>query len=138
MLLAECAAVGAEVLLDTRVTEVSRADRFNIATTRGAFTPASLVLATGGLSIPKMGATGLSLDLARRFGLPVVETRPALVPLTFEGDPLAVMRPLAGVALDGIAKAGRAAFREALLFTHRGLSGPAILQASSYWRRERR
>ncbi|HZF76186.1 MAG TPA: aminoacetone oxidase family FAD-binding enzyme, partial [Acetobacteraceae bacterium] len=94
----------------------------------------SLVLATGGLSIPKMGATGLSLDLARRFGLPVVETRPALVPLTFEGDPLAVMRPLAGVALEGIAKAGRAAFREALLFTHRGLSGPAILQASSYWR----
>jgi predicted Rossmann fold flavoprotein len=138
MLLAECAAVGAEVLLDTRVTEVSRADRFNIATTRGAFTPASLVLATGGLSIPKMGATGLSLDLARRFGLPVVETRPALVPLHLRGRSArrdaAARRRGAGRHREGWP---RSVPRGVALHPSRPV-GPAILQASSYWRRERR
>ena len=92
------------------------------------------MIATGGPSIPKMGATGLAYDLARQFGLKVVEPRPALVPLTLSGDE-ALFRDLSGVATDVIARAGKAAFREAALFTHRGLSGPAILQVSSYWRK---
>jgi predicted Rossmann fold flavoprotein len=134
MLLAECAAAGVELRLNHRVTEVSRADDFRIATDRGEFEAPRLVLATGGLSIPKMGATGFALDLARRFGLPVTETRPGLVPLTFGDALLDLMRPLSGVALEAVARCGKAAFREAMLFTHRGLSGPAVLQASSYWR----
>jgi predicted Rossmann fold flavoprotein len=92
------------------------------------------VLATGGLSIPKMGATGLSHDLAVRFGLRLTEVRPGLVPLTFDGDLLGLMRPLSGVSLPCEAALGRRSFREAVLFTHRGLSGPAVLQISSYWR----
>lgn len=134
MLLAECTAAGVEIRTATRVIELTKPDHYRVETSRGSFTAPALVLATGGLSIPKMGATGLSLDLARRFGLPLVETRPGLVPLTFEGEMLALMRPLSGVALPAVARAGRAKFPEALLFTHRGLSGPAILQISSYWR----
>ncbi|MDP3417992.1 NAD(P)/FAD-dependent oxidoreductase [Falsiroseomonas sp.] len=133
MLLAECSAASVDLRLSHRITELTRDDRFRIATDRGGFTADSLVLATGGLSIPKMGATGFAHDVARRFGLKLVVPRPGLVPLTFGGDLLALMQPLSGVALEAIAKAGKAAFREALLFTHRGLSGPAILQASSYW-----
>jgi len=134
MLLAECGAAGVDLRLNHRITDVTRADRFTVATDHGAFAAESLVLATGGLSIPKMGATGFAHDLARRFGLPIVEPRPGLVPFTFAGADLELMRPLAGVALPGVARCGRAAFPEAILFTHRGLSGPAILQASSYWR----
>ncbi|KAA2213063.1 BaiN/RdsA family NAD(P)/FAD-dependent oxidoreductase [Teichococcus oryzae] len=134
MLLAECAAAGVEVRLGHRVTDVSRADRFRVDTDRGAFAAPALVLATGGLSIPKMGATGLSLDIACRFGLPLTETRPALVPLTFAEEMLALMRPLSGVALPAVARIGKLAFPEAVLFTHRGLSGPAVLQISSAWR----
>jgi predicted Rossmann fold flavoprotein len=134
MLLAECAAAGVEIRTGTRIIEVSKADHFRVETSRGTATAPTLVLATGGLSIPKMGATGLSLDLARRFGLPLVETRPGLVPLTFENEMLALMRPLSGVALPTVARSGKAKFPEAVLFTHRGLSGPAILQISSYWR----
>ncbi len=133
MLLAECAAAGVDLRLSHRVTDIARGDRFTIATDHGAFSAESLVLATGGLSIPKMGATGFAHDVARRFGLPVVEPRPGLVPLTFGGAALDLMRPLAGVALPVIARCGRAAFPEAMLFTHRGLSGPAVLQISSYW-----
>ena len=134
MLLAECAAVGAQVKLGCRITDVSRADAFRVESSAGLFTAPRLVLATGGLSIPKMGATGLSHDIARRFGLPLTELRPGLVPLTFDGDALALMRPLSGLALPAVAYLGRHAFPEAVLFTHRGLSGPAILQISSAWR----
>jgi predicted Rossmann fold flavoprotein len=134
MLLAECEAAGVDLRLNHRVTEVTRDTRFRIATDRGAFTAESLVLATGGLSIPKMGATGLSHDIAQRFGLPLTACRPALVPLTFGEAMLELMRPLSGVALEAIARCGKASFREAMLFTHRGLSGPSILQVSSYWR----
>ena len=95
---------------------------------------ASLVVATGGKSIPKMGATGWGYDLARQFDLRVTETRPALVPLTFEAGLLEQTTPLAGVAVDAVISAGKTKFEEAMLFTHRGLSGPAILQISSYWR----
>ena len=95
---------------------------------------ASLVVASGGKSIPKMGATGWGYDLARSMGLRVTETRPALVPLTFEAGLLEQTTPLAGVAVDAVVSAGKTRFEEAMLFTHRGLSGPAILQISSYWR----
>jgi predicted Rossmann fold flavoprotein len=103
--------------------------------TRGgkAFTAARLIVATGGPSIPKMGATGYAYDLARQFGLKVVEPRPALVPLTLGGEET-LFRSLSGVASEVVARAGKTRFREAALFTHRGLSGPAILQVSSYWR----
>ena len=94
----------------------------------------SLVVATGGKSIPKMGATGFAYDVARAYGLEVTETRPALVPLTFGPEILERFKPIAGVAVDAIVSAGNTSFEEALLFTHRGLSGPAILQISSYWR----
>jgi len=134
MLLAECSAAKVDLRIDHRVTEVTRGDRFRITTTRGECSAESLVLATGGLSIPKMGATGFAHDVAQRFGLPLTEIRPGLVPLTFGDTMLELMRPLSGLALEAVARAGKAAFREALLFTHRGLSGPAILQASSYWR----
>ena len=134
MLLAECAAVGVDVRLGRRVVDAERPDAFRVATDGGTFTAGSLVLATGGLSIPKMGATGLAFDLAGRFGLRVTRTWPGLVPLTFADETLALMRGLSGVSVACSASLGRRAFREALLFTHRGLSGPAILQISSYWR----
>ncbi|MCB4822465.1 NAD(P)/FAD-dependent oxidoreductase [Roseicella sp. GB24] len=134
MLLAEARAMQVDLRLAHRIIGVTRADQFRVVTDHGGFEAPALVLATGGLSIPKMGATGLSHDIARRFGLPLVPPRPGLVPLTFQGELLELMRPLSGVALDSIARCGRIAFREAMLFTHRGLSGPAILQASSYWR----
>ena len=101
----------------------------------GAVSCSSLVVATGGKSIPKMGATAYGYRVAEAFGLPLVETRPALVPLTFAEQELGWMRPLAGVSLPGRVSCGRTGFDEAVLFTHRGLSGPAVLQASSFWRR---
>ena len=134
MLLAECAAAGVEIRLRQSIGEIARAEAFRIETADGAIAAQSLVLATGGLSIPKMGASGLSLDVARRFGLPVVETRPALVPLTLAGPALAHAQGLAGVSLDVSARCGRLRFDEAMLFTHRGISGPSILQISTGWR----
>jgi predicted Rossmann fold flavoprotein len=133
MLLAEAEAVGVDLRLGTRVTDITRSTDFTVTTDRGVFTASSLVLATGGLSIPKMGATGFAYDVAKRFNLPLVERRPGLVPFAFGGEELALMQPLAGVALPILARAGTAKFPEAMLFTHRGLSGPAILQISSYW-----
>ena len=118
----------------TRSPACAAANGFVVDTDHGAFTAASLVLATGGLSIPKLGATGFAHDAARRFGLPLTEIRPALVPLLATEADAALMRPLSGVALPVQARCGRAAFTEAMLFTHRGLSGPAILQISSAWR----
>ena len=134
MLLAECAAAGVDLRLGHRVTGLARSDAFAVDTDHGRFAAASLVLATGGLSIPKLGATAFAYDAARRFGLPVTEVRPALVPLVANDNDGALMRPLSGVALPVEARCGRASFREAMLFTHRGLSGPAILQVSSAWR----
>jgi hypothetical protein len=132
MLLAECEAVGVDLRLRHRVTAVSRPDAFRVETDQGAFEADSLVLATGGLSIPKLGATGLAYELVRQFGLRLTQIRPGLVPLTFADEPL--MRPLSGVSLECVASIGKRAFREAMLFTHHGLSGPAVLQISSYWR----
>ena len=110
------------------------APAFVVRLSSGEVAAPSLVLATGGKSIPKMGATGLSYRLAEQFGLAVTETRPALVPLTFEPRILETLAPLSGISTEAIVSANGRSFREALLFTHRGLSGPAILQASSYWR----
>ncbi|TKD53145.1 BaiN/RdsA family NAD(P)/FAD-dependent oxidoreductase [Sphingomonas baiyangensis] len=134
MLLAECERGGVTLRLGQTLGEVAHRDGAFVVTLPGgdALAPA-LVIATGGPSIPKIGATGFAYDLARRFGLKVVEPRPALVPLTLGGDET-LFRELSGVAAPVEARAGKAAFREAALFTHRGLSGPAILQASSYWR----
>jgi predicted Rossmann fold flavoprotein len=134
MLLAEAQAAGVDLRLAHRITSLGRADLFRVDTDHGKFTTGSLVLATGGLSIPKLGATGFAYDAARQFGLRITQTRPGLVPLTFGDDLLALMRPLAGVALDAEVFHLGHRFRDAILFTHRGLSGPAILQISSYWR----
>ncbi len=128
LLLAECQAAGVDVRVAHRITGIEKADRFAVSTDHGAFAADRLVLATGGLSIPKMGATGFAHDTARRFGLALAETLPGLVPLTLK------VPELSGVSLQVVAQLGRASFREAMLFTHRGLSGPAILQISSYWR----
>src|SRR5262249_22206641 len=134
MLLDECAAGGVEIKTDCGVSSVSRAADFSIATNNGVFESNALVIATGGLSIPKMGASDFAYRVARQFGIPIIQPRPALVPLTFTTDDLVWMKPLSGVSTPVIASCNGASFREAALFTHRGLSGPSILQASSYWR----
>jgi predicted Rossmann fold flavoprotein len=136
MLLAEMQAAGARLELQTGITSVEKSvDGFRVNTERGDVIEAkSLVVATGGKSIPKMGATGLAYDIARQFGLKLVETRPGLVPLTLDPNLLEKLSPLSGIAVPAEIRHGKTSFREALLFTHRGLSGPAILQISSYWR----
>ncbi|MBB2670630.1 UNVERIFIED_ORG: hypothetical protein GGE44_000171 [Rhizobium esperanzae] len=135
MLLDEMRAVGAVLDLGTEISGVERTDAgFRVSTGQGAYEAASLIVATGGKSIPKMGATGFAYRLAEQFGLAVLETRPALVPLTLDPGLLASIGPLAGISAPAEIRHGKTAFREALLFTHRGLSGPAILQISSYWR----
>lgn len=133
MLLAECSAAGVRLFTDVRVRDISRSDKFRVETSRGTFVSPALVLATGGLSIPKIGATGFAYDVAKRFGLPIVTPEPALVPFVFGGMDQGWMHELAGVSLPVKASCGKIAFEEALLFTHRGLSGPALLQISSYW-----
>jgi predicted Rossmann fold flavoprotein len=134
MLVRECAAAKVDLRLSHRVIDISRATRFRIDTGHGTFLAPVLVIATGGLSIPKMGATALAYDLARRFGLAIIQPRPGLVPLHTAGETLNLCRSLSGVSVDAVASCGRQSFRENILFTHRGLSGPAILQISSYWR----
>ena len=134
MLLKECAAAKVDLRLRHRVIDITRGARFRIDTDRGGFLAPVLVIATGGLSIPKMGATGFAYDLARRFGLAIVEPRPGLVPLRTAGESLSLCQSLSGVSVDAVVACGRQSFRENILFTHRGLSGPAILQISSYWR----
>ncbi|HEX8573712.1 MAG TPA: NAD(P)/FAD-dependent oxidoreductase [Allosphingosinicella sp.] len=134
MLLDECERGGVELALGNPVRDLDHSDgRFRLAFGARTVEAPALVIATGGPSIPKLGATGFAYDLARRFGLKVVEPRPALVPLTLSREE-ALFQALSGVSTEVVARAGGAAFREAALFTHRGLSGPAILQVSSYWR----
>ena len=134
MLIAECEAAGVTVKLGAAASDIDHADgRFRVTAGDIVAEAPALVIATGGPSIPKLGASGFAYDLARRFGLKVVEPRPALVPLTLGGEQV-LFRELSGVATDVVASCGKASFREAALFTHRGLSGPAILQISSYWR----
>ena len=135
MLLRDLAGAGVMLQLGTGVTAVARSDTgFVVETTGGSVVSQALVVATGGKSIPKMGATGLGYRLAEQFALPLVDPRPALVPLTFGGAALERMAALAGVSVSAAVAVGGTSFAEGLLFTHRGLSGPSILQASSYWR----
>ena len=140
LLTGDLARAGGELWLACAVGPVRRAAvqcgaaGFTVETGRGAVQAGSVIVATGGKSIPKMGATGLGYQIAESFGLPIVETRPGLVPLTFAEQELGWMAPLAGVSLPGRVSFGRQSFDEAVLFTHRGLSGPAVLQISSYWR----
>jgi predicted Rossmann fold flavoprotein len=134
MLLAECTRGGVEMVLNAHQISVSATSGgFCVFSSQGEFCSSALVVATGGLSIPALGATGLGYELARQFGLAVIEPRPALVPLVL-GRAEAEWTALAGVATSVEARAGGASFQEKMLVTHRGLSGPAILQASSYWR----
>jgi predicted Rossmann fold flavoprotein len=134
MLLGECHIGKVDIRTHQRIGEVGRREAFYVHAGDELFEAPALVLATGGLSIPKMGASAFSHRIATQFGIPLTETRAALVPLTFEGDVLTLMRALSGVSLEVVASCGKQAFREAMVFTHRGLSGPAILQISSYWR----
>ncbi len=135
MLLKETAAAGVVIRLDTKITDVrALEDGFAIETADGVFTAEKVVIATGGPSIPKIGASGFGYRIAQQFGLNVVPPRAALVPLTFSDEQLAMMKPLSGVAVDpAVVGCDGTSFREAALFTHRGLSGPAVLQISSYW-----
>jgi predicted flavoprotein YhiN len=135
MLLEDLKAVGGELRLGVEPGAVEHVgDGWRVATSLGAIECRSLVMATGGLSIPKMGSTGYAYDVARQFGLKIVEPRPALVPFMFNEPQLAPIAELAGVSVEARASAGDKSFDEGMLFTHRGLSGPAILQISSYWR----
>lgn len=138
MLLEECAAEKVQVVLNSKIIEVTFDDEYRVRV-HGAdgepteFVSPVLVVATGGLSIPKMGATGLGYEIARKFGHSIVPCRPALVPLKFAAKDARAFKELAGVSVMVTAQNGAATFREKLLFTHAGLSGPAILQISSYW-----
>ncbi|WP_152435733.1 NAD(P)/FAD-dependent oxidoreductase [Erythrobacter sp. THAF29] len=134
MLLDECPDDLVEVICNAEVTAVERdVGRFAVMASGEVYIAPNLVIATGGPSIPKMGATGFAYDLARQFGLKVVEPRPALVPLTLGGEDV-LFRELSGVSAPVVARTGKTSFDEAALFTHKGLSGPSILQISSYWR----
>ena len=134
MLEEECRAAGVEIFTATGVREVRRANQFVVFAGDDEFHAPVLVVATGGLSIPKMGATAFGYELACQFGMKILECRPALVPLTFDTDDRKHYCDLAGVSADVIASIGSQRFREKMLITHRGLSGPAILQISSYWK----
>ena len=135
LLESECRSAGVEIFLQSRILEVQRTTEFIVCTESAEFRAPAVVVATGGLSIPKIGATPFGYDLARQFGLKIVDTRPALVPFVLAGKDRSRYCDLAGVSAEVIAKANHHAFREKMLITHRGLSGPAILQISSYWKK---
>jgi len=133
MLEEECRASGVSIFLPTKVEEVCRTNEFSVRTAIGEFRAPVLVVATGGLSIPKIGATSFGYDLARQFGIKIRDPRPGLVPLVFASEDRDHYCDLAGIAADVLVSCERQSFREKMLITHRGLSGPAILQISSYW-----
>jgi predicted Rossmann fold flavoprotein len=135
LLLRECASARVEVHTNCRVSEVHKDELFVVRTSRGTFESESLVVATGGLSIPKLGATDFGYRVARQFGLRIVPPAPALVPLTLAPRDLASLKELSGVSVPAVVRCSGAEFAENFLVTHRGLSGPAILQISSYWSR---
>jgi predicted Rossmann fold flavoprotein len=134
MLLEQCAAARAEFALNCRIQTLSRNRRFELQTNRGEFECDSLVIATGGLSIPKLGATDFGYAVAKQFGLNLTPVRPGLVPLIIGEVAGGAFQSLQGVSFDSVVRTGAARFQENVLFTHRGLSGPAILQISSYWK----
>ena len=133
MLKAECDAAGVHWCMPCSVEKLERSDGYHVTTPRGQYHAASLVIATGGLSIPKIGATPFGYKVAEQFGVPMTKLKPGLVPLTFHPQEWAPYAELSGASLEAVVSFGKHSFRENLLFTHRGLSGPAILQISSYW-----
>jgi predicted Rossmann fold flavoprotein len=133
MLGTECRAAGVKICLNVNIRDVQRTDEFLVRAETDEFRAPALVVATGGLSIPKMGATSFGYDLARQFGMKIKKTRPALVPLVFGAADREQYCDLAGVSAEVVAGFGEQRFRESMLITHRGLSGPAILQISTYW-----
>jgi predicted Rossmann fold flavoprotein len=133
MLLSECDSAGVEIRTHCEVQSVTRHDRFHVKTSVGDFSTSSLVIASGGLSIPKMGATGFGYELARQFGHTIIDTTAALVPLTFTGSLHEMTQRLSGISLPATVSTSKQCFSDDVLFTHRGLSGPAVLQLSSYW-----
>jgi predicted Rossmann fold flavoprotein len=135
MLEQECREAGVKIFLSTRIQEITRATTFLLRTASQEFQAPAIVIATGGLSIPKMGATSFGYEIARQFGLAIRECRPALVPLTFTTEDRRRYCDLAGVSAEVVASTLKQRFRERMLITHQGLSGPAILQISSYWKR---
>lgn len=137
MLESECRQAGVRILTNVIVESVRHESDFLLSAGQDEFHAAALVVATGGLSIPKMGATSFGYELARRFGISVIETRPALVPLLFNAEDRQRYCDLTGVSTEVLTAIGKQHFREKMLFTHRGLSGPAILQISSYWKPSR-
>lgn len=136
MLLDECNRAGVEILFSCRIAEIAKHDGFVVTTDQGVYRSSSLVIATGGLSYPKLGATGFGHAVARQFGLRVTELRPALVPLLFGPAERKRFLDLAGVSLEAVVSCGKKEFRGSILFTHRGISGPVVLQASTYWQRK--
>ncbi len=133
LLKTECESAGVKFLVPCSVEEVSHNEDFEVRTSRGNFHAQSLVIATGGLSIPKIGATPFGYKIAQQFGIPVTKLKPGLVPLSFHPEEWGAYAGLSGISVDALVSFGTQAFRENLLITHRGLSGPAILQISSYW-----
>lgn len=133
MLKQECDAAGVRWSMPCKVEEVGRSDAFYVTTSRGKFRTQSLVVASGGLAIPKIGATPFGYQVAEQFGVPIAKLKPGLVPLSFHPEAWLPYAELAGLSLDAAVSCGKRSFRDNLLFTHRGLSGPAILQISSYW-----
>jgi predicted Rossmann fold flavoprotein len=129
----ECARANVETRLLCRIEAVSKGELFEVASSQGRFESESLVIATGGLAMPKIGATPLGYQIARQFGMNVIEPVPALVPLLWSENDRKTFGDLSGLAFDAIVKCGRHRYRENILFTHRGLSGPAVLQISSHW-----
>lgn len=134
MLEAECAAAGVQIRISCEISSLVQADNFRLETNLGAFESQSLVVATGGLSIPQMGATGFGYKVAKQFDIKRVALRPGLVPLTFSQDEQAQFESLTGIAIEATVSCVNSSFTENVLFTHRGLSGPAILQVSNAWR----
>jgi hypothetical protein len=134
MLEAECAAAGAQIRLNCEIWSVAQSGTFRVETNLGALESQSLVIATGGLSVPQIGATGFGYKVAEQFGLKRIALRPGLVPLTFSKDERELFESLSGVAIEATVSCGKSSFTENVLFTHRGLSGPAILQISNVWR----
>jgi predicted Rossmann fold flavoprotein len=134
LLLRECQTAGVEIRCGCQVLKVSKDERFSVLTNKGSLDSRALVVATGGLSIAPLGATDFGYQIARQFGLRIEETRPGLVPFTLSSQMLEQLTKLSGVSLDAVVRCGGRDFRENILFTHRGLSGPAILQISSYWK----
>lgn len=138
MLLTELGEAGVRMELSTTVERIERhGEHFRVVLSTGTVETASLVIASGGKSIPKMGATGFAYKTAEQFGIRIIEPRPGLVPLIFDAAVLERLKPLSGISVDAVVSSQKASFAEGLLFTHRGLSGPSILQISSYWREGR-